>query len=104
MDDIQTQPPIEKIQAYCRKWKIQEMWLFGSVLRDDFGPNSDVDVLVRFGKGCGITFHNYVEMCDDLEAIFGCRVDLVERESVESSPNYVRLRHILHSAKRVYVA
>ena len=45
---LQIQVPMDKIEAFCRKWKVQRMWLFGSALRDDFGPESDVDVLVEF--------------------------------------------------------
>jgi len=52
----------EKIEAFCRKWSIAELSLFGSVLRDDFRPDSDIDVLLIFGPGGGQTFENFLEL------------------------------------------
>lgn len=104
MSNIQANLPMEEIRAFCQKWKVKELSLFGSILRDDFQPDSDVDVLVNFAEGGGITFHNYPRMRDELQAIFGHEVDLVERESVETSPNYIRRRDILGSAERLYEA
>jgi len=80
----QVDVPKDKIEAFCRKWKVQELALFGSVLREDFRPESDVDVLVSFTPGGGITFDNRVEMLDDLSAIFGREVDLVEKDRVRN--------------------
>jgi hypothetical protein len=57
--------PKDKIEDFCRRWKIKEFALFGSVLREDFRPDSDVDVLVSFAPDGGITFDNRVEMLDD---------------------------------------
>lgn len=94
----------ERVARFCQKWKIRELSLYGSVLRSDFGPQSDIDVLVAFAPGGGITFGNYVIMTDELAAILGRPVDLVEREAIEKSPNYIRRRHILNSLEAVYVA
>jgi uncharacterized protein len=94
----------ERVARFCQKWRIRELSLYGSVLRSDFGPRSDVDVLVTFAPGGGITFGNYVLMTDELTDIFGRPVDLVEREAIEQSPNYIRRRHILGSLEAVYVA
>jgi predicted nucleotidyltransferase len=96
--------PLDKIEAFCRKWKIKEFALFGSVLREDFRPDSDVDVLVTFEPNGGITFDNRVEIQDEIEKIFGRKVDLIERKIVEQSENYIRRRHILQSLEPVYVA
>jgi len=96
--------PLDKIEAFCRKWKIKEFALFGSVLREDFRPDSDVDVLVTFEPDGGFTFDNRVEMQDEIEKIFGRKVDLLERKIVERSENYIRRRHILQSLEPVYVA
>ena len=97
--------PREKIAAFCRKWQITELALFGSVLRDDFGPDSDVDVLATFAPDAPWSLWDWPDMMDELKAIFGGRdVDLVEREGVQRSENYIRRRHILASAEPVYVA
>ena len=96
--------PKEKIVAFCQRWKVTELALFGSVLRDDFRPDSDIDVLVTFQEDGGFTFDNRVEMLDEIEKIFGRKVDLIERKIVERSENYIRRRHILQSLEPVYVA
>ena len=93
--------PQEKIEAFCRKWKIKEFALFGSILREDFRPDSDVDVLVTFEPGGGITFDNRVEMQDELAEIFGRKVDLVEKEAVR---NPFRRHNILTTREVVYAA
>jgi predicted nucleotidyltransferase len=104
MKQPQIEIPLDKIEEYCRKWKIKEFALFGSVLREDFRPDSDVDVLVTFEPDAGITFDNLVEMQEEIEKIFGRKVDLIERKLVERSENYIRRRHILQSLEPVYVA
>ncbi len=96
--------PIDQIAAFCQRWQVVEFALFGSVLREDFGPESDIDVLVQFREGVRYTLFDLVAMTDELEAIFGRKVDLVDRRAVESSPNYIRRRHILTSAEVVYAA
>jgi len=96
--------PQEKIAAFCRKWKIKELALFGSVLREDFRPDSDVDFLVTFEEDARWSFFDMVDMQDELKEILGREVDLVERRAVEHSENYIRRRHILQSLEPVYVA
>ena len=92
------------IQKFCRKWGIAEFSFFGSVLREDFGPDSDIDILVSFEPGHGITFDNRPDMLDELRMIFGREVDLVERRALERSPNYIRRKHILSHLEQAYVA
>jgi predicted nucleotidyltransferase len=94
----------DKIKDFCRRWKISEFSLFGSVLREDFGPESDVDVLVTFAEDTHWSFFDLVTMQDELKEILGREVDLVERRAVERSENYIRRRHILQSLEQVYVA
>lgn len=94
----------EKIAEFCRKWKITELALFGSVLRNDFRPDSDVDVLVTFEPDTRYSLFDLVHAQDELKAILGREVDLVERNSVERSENYIRRKHILSSLEPVYVA
>ncbi len=93
------------IEAFCRKWRITELSLFGSVLRpDEFRDDSDVDVLVTFDEDAAWTLFDLVEMQDELKAIVGRDVDLVEKIAVERSPNYIRRRHILENQRTFYVA
>ena len=94
----------EKIKDFCRRWKISEFSLFGSVLREDFRPDSDVDVLVTFAEDAKWSLFDLVTMQEELKEILGREVDLVERRSVERSENYIRRRHILQSLEQVYVA
>ena len=98
--------PIDRktIAEFCRRWKITEFALFGSVLRDDFRPDSDVDVLVTFAPDTRYSLFDLVHMQDELQQIFGREVDLVERKAVEKSENYIRRKHILSSVEPVYVA
>jgi len=94
--------PAEEIAEFCRRWRITELSLFGSVLRDDFKPDSDVDMLVRFSPGAGWSLLDFVRMQQQLQTLIGRDVDLVERSSVESSENYIRRQHILATAETVY--
>ena len=96
--------PVAAIAEFCRKWRIVEFALFGSVLRDDFGPDSDVDVLVAFAPHTRYTLFDMVHMEDELRTLFRRDVDLVEREAIQRSPNYLRRRAILGTAEAVYAA
>lgn len=95
--------PRERLAEFCRKWRITELALFGSVLRSDFGPDSDVDVLVTFVEEYQPTLSDLLNMEDELRAIFGREVDLVKRELVQSNPNYIVRKQILRTARPVYV-
>ena len=96
--------PSSEIAALCNRWQVLELALFGSVLRDDFGPESDVDVLVRFDPGAPHTLLDIVQMQEELSATLGRKADLVERTAVEQSPNYIRRQAILESAETIYAA
>lgn len=96
--------PTERLDAFCRRWKIAELSLFGSVLRNDFSPSSDVDVLVTFVPGTEWRFYHLLQMKEDLEALFGRRVDLLQKPVLEQSRNTIRRRDILESARPLYVA
>jgi uncharacterized protein len=96
--------PEEQIAEFCRKWKITELALFGSVLRDDFRPDSDVDMLVSFSSDAKHSLFDLIRAENELAAILGRKVDLVEREAVERSDNYIRRNHILNSLEPVYAA
>jgi predicted nucleotidyltransferase len=96
--------PQEEIRRFCQRHHIRCLALFGSVLRDDFGPDSDVDVLVDFDEGAEPGLMDIVAVEEELSRILGRRVDLVERQAVEHSENYIRRRHILGTAETIYVA
>ena len=94
--------PRERIAEFYRKWGVVELSLFGSVLRDDFGPESDVDVLVTYAPEAIPSLFDHVHMEDELVEIFGRPVDMVSRVAVERSRNPFRKRAILESARSVY--
>ncbi len=94
--------PKGKIANFCRRWKITEFALFGSVLRDDFRPESDIDVLVSFSNDAQWTLFDQVNMQDELKVIFGRKVDLVSKRGIERSRNALRRKAILHSAEVIY--
>jgi predicted nucleotidyltransferase len=96
--------PKEQLRDFCRKWKVTELALFGSVTRpEEFGPESDVDVLVTFEPQAPWGLFDWVHMEDELADVFGRRVDLVERAAVEESDNRFRKRSILESVVSVHV-
>ena len=94
--------PSEEIDAFCKRWQIAELALFGSVLHDSFGHDSDVDVLVSFEKHARHTLSDLSRMEKELEVILGREVDLVSRRGIEASRNHLRRRAILESAEVVY--
>ena len=96
--------PSDKIADYCRRWKITELALFGSALRDDFNPESDIDVLVTFDRDAHWTLFDMVDMEEELKDIFGRDVDLVSRRGIESNQNYLRRKEILSSTKVIHVS
>ena len=102
--DVKIELPKQEIIAFCVKWRIIEFALFGSVLRDDFGPDSDVDVLVKFAPEAGHSLFDMVRMREELKALLGREVDLVSRRGIECSRNYLRRKAILDSAEVVYAA
>ena len=96
--------PQEEVAVFCQRWRVVELALFGSVLRDDFGPDSDVDVLVRFESEQTPGLFGIVRMEQELSELLGRQVDVVTRGAVENSRNYIRRKAILNSAQVVYAA
>jgi len=96
--------PRREISSFCRRWKIAELALFGSVLRSDFSPKSDIDVLVTFASNEHWSLFDLARMKEELEKIFGREVDLVEKTAVKKSKNWIRRKAILESAEVVYAA
>jgi len=92
----------EQLEDFCRRWKITELSLFGSALRDDFRPDSDIDLLVTFDDDAHWRFRDLLLMDEELKVLLGRSVDLVERRLVEESENYIRRKHILKSVQLLY--
>jgi uncharacterized protein len=96
--------PTDQIAAFCQIWKVSEFSIFGSALSGEFGPDSDVDVLIAFLPDARWSLLDHVQMQQELETILGREVDLVSRRGVERSSNAIRRQAILDSAEPVYVA
>ena len=95
--------PYEALAAFCERWGVVKMEIFGSVLRDDFDPQrSDVDVMVTFAPGRLPGWEFFADFPDELSAIFGRKVDVQTRRGVEEMGNAIRRRHILESSEVVY--
>lgn len=95
--------PIDRsaIQTFCRKWKVREFSLFGSVLREDFGPDSDIDVLVAFERDAGWSLFDLVDMREELMQLFGREVDIVEKCALRNPfrrHTILTTREIIHAA------
>jgi predicted nucleotidyltransferase len=93
--------PEDRLAAFCRQWKVKELALFGSVLREDFGPDSDIDVLVSFQPEAAWSLWDLLDMRDSLRDMFGREVDLIEKEALR---NPFRRHEILKTHKVVYAA
>jgi predicted nucleotidyltransferase len=93
--------PLDALSAFCRKWRIQELALFGSVLREDFSPESDVDVLVTFDREAPWSLWDVIAMREELEQMLGRKVDLVEKDAIR---NPFRRREILRTHQVIHAA
>jgi len=97
--------PFQKdIEAFCKRWNIEKLELFGSALRDDFGPDSDFDFLVTFAGGVQITYFDFFDLQDELTELLGRKVDVFTRRSVENCDNSRRKKLILNNAELVHVS
>ncbi len=96
------QVSLEQIETVCQQWQITELALFGSILRDDFHPDSDVDMLVMFAPDAKLSLLDLVELQHQFAALFGREVDLIERQTIEASPNWIRRNEVLNSATTIY--
>ena len=94
----------DRIADFCRHHHIRTLAFFGSVLREDFRPDSDVDVLVEFEPEAHYGLFALSRLESELEGILGHEVDLVERSAIENSRNYIRRKAILSSGETVYAS
>jgi len=93
--------PVKRIEAFCQQWKVKEFSVFGSILREDFGPDSDVDVLLSFTEDAPWGLFEFIDMKEELKGIFGREVDIVEAEGLR---NPFRKREILRTRRVIYAA
>lgn len=103
--ELQIPLPLDEIAALCRQRGVEKLAMFGSILRDDFRPDSDVDVLVSFLPGAEQPWWGHFQDLEaDLSRVVGRTVELVDWDAVEKSPNWIRRHSILGSARLVYEA
>lgn len=92
----------EELADFCRRWQITELSLFGSILRDDFGPDSDIDLLVKYGPAPRRSLIDHIKIENELSSLLGRKVDLSSKAGVESSKNRIIRKSILDSAELIY--
>lgn len=91
-----------EIRSFCDRWQVTEFALFGSVLRDDFNQNSDIDILVTFATDAKRGLTETIQMQDELQTLFGRKVDFIVKTAIERSQNWLRRKNILTSAQVIY--
>lgn len=94
--------PMAEIANFCRRWKIQEMAVFGSALRADFDSESDIDIIVTFSDDADWSLLDHIRMQQELQAILGRDVDLLTKRAVENSQNWIRRKEILSTASVIF--
>ncbi len=97
--------PLGDISVLCKKYGVTELSVFGSVLRDDFRPDSDIDFLAVFENGdLDPWMSKLTDLEDELTELLDRKAEVVDKRSVEASENYIRRKHVLDSARVIYVA
>lgn len=96
--------PQNELRKFCRRWNIQELALFGSILREDFGASSDVDILVTFGNDSQRGLLEHIKIEKEFEQLLSRKVDLISKRAVEQSSNWLRRKAILDSARVIFSA
>jgi uncharacterized protein len=100
MPTLSAEIDLQAIRAFCQRWGVREFSLFGSILREDFGPDSDVDVLIALRAGTTMTLEAHMAMREELSRMFGGReVDMVRREYLK---NPYRKAEIMRTREVVY--
>ncbi|WP_069791024.1 nucleotidyltransferase family protein [Cyanobacterium sp. IPPAS B-1200] len=93
---------ITDVSRVCQQWQIIELALFGSVLRDDFNQNSDIDLLVTFAEEAKITFFDLDTIEYQFSLLFNRAVDVVTKRSIENSHNWIRKNNVLNHFQIIY--
>ena len=92
----------DALVAFCRQWKIRELALFGSILRDDFGPESDIDFLVEFESDANWSLLDHIQMEQEMSELLGREVHLINKCTLEYTHNYLFRQEVLGTAKVVF--
>ncbi len=92
----------QQLAEFCQRRYISELALFGSILRDDFHPNSDIDMLVTFQPSARVSLIDLIDMQYELQELCDRKVDLLTKKSVETSSNWMRRQEILTTARVIY--
>lgn len=101
MGELRIEIPHKEIETFCKNWRVKELSIFGSALREDFGPKSDVDILVELQPDHGLSLYDWIDMIDELRTLFQREVDLVAKGGLR---NPFRRQEILRTAEVVYAA
>lgn len=101
LDRLPIEISADRLASFCKRWQVRELALFGSVVRGDFSPESDVDVLVTFAEDAPWSLWDWGDMMAELKAIVGREVDLVEKDAVR---NPYRREAILREHRVIYAA
>ncbi|MGA7237623.1 MAG: nucleotidyltransferase family protein [Bryobacteraceae bacterium] len=96
--------PAAQLDEFCRRWRIAELRVFGSAWREDFRPDSDLDLLVRFAPEANPSLLDHVAMEEELSDIVGRKVDLVSQRAIERSSNWIRRNAILESSEPYFAS
>jgi predicted nucleotidyltransferase len=102
MNDLAATIPMDTIAEFCHRWRIRELALFGSALREDFGPDSDLDILVTFADDAEWGLFDHVQMQQELQALLQRSVDLISRRALERSSNWLLRQEILDTARTLF--
>ena len=101
---IRVEIDTERLAVICKQYNVSQIWAFGSVLRDDFNAQSDIDILVEFLPDARITLYKFQQLREELEALFGRKVDLVDKKGIEERSNRLRKEGILGNTLLLYSA
>jgi predicted nucleotidyltransferase len=94
--------PTHQIEVFCDRWQVSELSLFGSALRDDFHPDSDIDLLIAFDPSADWGLLDHAKMQQELAQLLGRDVDLVSKRAIAQSSNWIRRQEILSTAQVIY--
>lgn len=94
----------DQIREICKRFFITELSLFGSALREDFNDNSDIDLLIEFMPGSRISLFDIIDLQDEFKKLFGRNVDIVSKNAIRNSRNYIKKRLILDNHKVIYAS
>ncbi|AIE75618.1 MULTISPECIES: nucleotidyltransferase family protein [unclassified Synechocystis] len=90
------------LRQFCQQHKITELSVFGSILREDFNFDSDIDLLVKFDPNAHISLMDMIKIEDEFKRLLRRNIDLVSKKAIENSKNWIRRKNILNDAEIIY--